>query len=115
MVFLHFADFQSAQARQFRIYFNGDRPGLSEKPYSPPYLASSTVYNYGWYRATDNTYNITLTATPDSVLPPMCNAIEIYTQLALDGPTTFSKDRKFHIHLSKYIHTASISSNYKSF
>ncbi|RLN34849.1 putative LRR receptor-like serine/threonine-protein kinase PAM74 [Panicum miliaceum] len=53
MVFLHFADFQSAQLREFDIYFNGNRLGPSDKPYRPPYLASSTVCSFGWYRATD--------------------------------------------------------------
>ncbi|CAL5081063.1 unnamed protein product [Urochloa decumbens] len=79
MVFMHFADFQNNQARQFDIYFNGNRLGLSNKPYSPQYLASSSVSTSGWYRATDGNYNITLVATAASVLPPMLNAIEIYT------------------------------------
>jgi len=92
MVVLHFADFQSTQTRQFDIYFNGYRAGLSEKPFSPKYLASSSVYSEGWYRAPDSTYNITLIATPASELPPMVNAIEIYSQLALGGPMTLPKD-----------------------
>ncbi|CAL5074690.1 unnamed protein product [Urochloa decumbens] len=92
MVFMHFADFQNNQARQFDIYFNGNRLGLSDKPYSPQYLASSSVSTSGWYRATDGNYNITLVATAASVLAPMLNAIEIYTLLTFDTPTTFPED-----------------------
>ncbi|CAL5064751.1 unnamed protein product [Urochloa decumbens] len=80
------------QARQFDIYFNGNRLGLSDKPYSPQYLASSSVSTSGWYRATDGNYNITLVATAASVLAPMLNAIEIYTLLTFDTPTTFPED-----------------------
>ncbi|XP_025802351.1 probable LRR receptor-like serine/threonine-protein kinase At1g51810 isoform X2 [Panicum hallii] len=92
MVLLHFADFQSAQLREFDIYFNGNRLGPSDKPYRPQYLASSTVCSSGWYRASDGNYNITLVASAVSELPPMLNAIEIYTLLAFDTPTTFPDD-----------------------
>lgn len=97
VVFLHFADFQNAQLREFNIYFNGNRLGPSDKPYSPPYLASSTVSNSEWYRAADGNYNITLVAAADSELPPMLNAIEIYTLLAFDTPTTFPDDCEYSV------------------
>lgn len=90
MVFLHFADFQNAQDRQFDIYLNGNR--LNEKPYSPQHLAVSCISNSEWFRSTDKNYNITLAATATSVLPPVLNAIEIYSLLAFDSPTTFPKD-----------------------
>ncbi|CAO2153087.1 unnamed protein product [Urochloa humidicola] len=92
MVFLHFADFQNTQARQFDIYFNGNLLGRGDKPYTPQYLASSSVCSSGWYRATDGNYNVTLVASAASVLPPMLNAIEIYTLRTFDTPTTFSED-----------------------
>jgi len=92
MVFLHFADFQSAKLREFDIYFNGNRLGPSDRPYRPLYLESSTVCSSGWYRATDGNYNITLVATAVSKLPPMLNAVETYTLLAFDTPTTFPDD-----------------------
>ncbi|KAG2642966.1 hypothetical protein PVAP13_2KG291100 [Panicum virgatum] len=89
MVLLHLADSQSAQLREFDIYFNGN---LLAPSYRPPYLASSTVRSSGWYRAADGNYNITLVATAVSQLPPMLNAIETYTLLAFDTPTTFPND-----------------------
>jgi len=96
MVLLHLADFQSAQLREFDIYFNGN---LLAPSYRPPYLASSTVRSSGWYRAADGNYNITLVATAVSELPPMLNAIETYTLLAFDTPTTFPNDCEFDLHL----------------
>lgn len=91
MVFLHFADFQDTQKRQFDIYFNGNRLG-NNKPYSPPYLVASCVYNSEWYSTSDGKYTITLTATAASVLPPMLNGIEFYTLISLGSQTTFPKD-----------------------
>ncbi|XP_062198812.1 probable LRR receptor-like serine/threonine-protein kinase At1g51810 [Phragmites australis] len=92
MVFLHFADFQNTQLRQFDIYLNGDRLGASDKPHSPSSVVASCVYSSGMYRSPDGSYNITLAATASSVLPPMLNALEIYTVITHDSPTTFPKD-----------------------
>ncbi|XP_062199184.1 probable LRR receptor-like serine/threonine-protein kinase At1g51810 isoform X2 [Phragmites australis] len=90
MVFLHFADFQSSQLRQFNIYLNGNQLGSS---YSPSSLVASCVYNSVPYNATDgNKYNITLVATAKSVLPPMINALEIYYPIPRNSPATFSTD-----------------------
>ncbi|GJM99005.1 hypothetical protein PR202_ga16062 [Eleusine coracana subsp. coracana] len=92
MVILHFADFQSSQPREFDIFFNGNQLGPGGRPYSPPALVSSWVYSSPWYRADDGNYNVTLVATATSALPPMLNALEIYTLVPQDSPTTFSKD-----------------------
>uniref|UniRef100_A0A0D3H5W1 Protein kinase domain-containing protein n=1 Tax=Oryza barthii TaxID=65489 RepID=A0A0D3H5W1_9ORYZ len=88
-VFLHFADFQKSQPRQFNIYFNSyDKPYL----YSPSYLAAGVVYSPSWYGESDGEFNVTLVATAKSVLPPMLNAFEIYTPIKHKTPMTFSKD-----------------------
>jgi hypothetical protein len=88
MVFLHLADFQDNKIRQFNVYFNSDNP----LPYIPQYLAADYVYSRNWYSSTDGKFNITLAATAKSLLPPMLNALEIYTLVAHSTPTTFSKD-----------------------
>ncbi|OEL17590.1 putative LRR receptor-like serine/threonine-protein kinase [Dichanthelium oligosanthes] len=96
--FLHFADFQNTQIRQFDIYINDKRPGVSPKPYTPQYLADSCVYSSEWYRASDGSHNITLVRTATSELPPMLNALEIYTLIDLDDVTsTFPQDCEFSI------------------
>ncbi|KAF8648094.1 hypothetical protein HU200_065135 [Digitaria exilis] len=45
----------------------------------------------------DGRYNITLAATAASMLPPMLNAVEVYTLIALDSPTTYPTDFLKHI------------------
>nr|XP_034603287.1 cysteine-rich receptor-like protein kinase 15 isoform X2 [Setaria viridis] len=89
MGFIHFADFQNAQLRQFDIYFNGEKQGPS---YTSSFLVASCIYNPTAYKAVNRTYNIILVATTKSVLPPMINAIEIYNIIPNSNPITFSDD-----------------------
>ncbi|XP_002462264.2 probable LRR receptor-like serine/threonine-protein kinase At1g05700 [Sorghum bicolor] len=93
MMLQHFADFQDTQLRQFDILINEkDGSGRKLKSYSPPYLASQTVYTES-YRANDGRYNITLVCTNASVLlPPMINALEIYVRVPYENPTTLPSD-----------------------
>ncbi|EEE69554.1 hypothetical protein OsJ_29052 [Oryza sativa Japonica Group] len=86
-VFLHFADFQDSQVREFNVYFNSGPPNK----YRPHYLAAGFVYSTRWYRAIDGDFNVTLAATPESVLPPMLNAYEIYTLISMTLPPHFNK------------------------
>ncbi|XP_015696315.1 probable LRR receptor-like serine/threonine-protein kinase At1g51820 [Oryza brachyantha] len=86
--FMYFADFQNSQLRQFNVSFNDVEP----YQYSPPYLSTSVLYNTGWSTAGDGVYNISLVPTAASKLPPMINALEIYTLISLDSPTTSQED-----------------------
>uniref|UniRef100_A0A0E0II28 Protein kinase domain-containing protein n=2 Tax=Oryza TaxID=4527 RepID=A0A0E0II28_ORYNI len=86
--FMYFADFQNSQLRQFNVSFNDVEP----YQYSPPYLTTGVLYNSGWSIATDGNYNISLVPTAASKLPPMINALEIYTLISHDNPTTFPVD-----------------------
>lgn len=88
--FMYFADFQNSQLRQFNVSFNDVEP----YQYSPPYLTTGVLYNSGWSIATDGNYNISLVPTAASKLPPMINALEIYTLISHDNPTTFPVDCK---------------------
>uniref|UniRef100_A0ACD5YFX5 Uncharacterized protein n=1 Tax=Avena sativa TaxID=4498 RepID=A0ACD5YFX5_AVESA len=87
-VFLHFADFQKSQLRQFDVYFNDQR--LDN--YSPTYLTASSVQSSGWSKSPDGMYNVTLAANNVSVLPPMMSAYEIYSLIPHHTQRTFSKD-----------------------
>uniref|UniRef100_A0A0E0B1V0 Protein kinase domain-containing protein n=1 Tax=Oryza glumipatula TaxID=40148 RepID=A0A0E0B1V0_9ORYZ len=86
--FMYFADFQNSQLRQFNVSFNDVEP----YQYSPPYLTTGVLYNSGWSIATDGNYNISLVPTAASKLPPMINALEIYTLISHDSPMTFPVD-----------------------
>ncbi|CAM0878212.1 unnamed protein product [Alopecurus aequalis] len=88
IMFLHFADIQNSQLRQFDVYVNNQ--WLSQ--YSPKYLTASHLQNSGWTTTTDGRYNVTLVATNISMLPPMMNAYEFYNLIRHDTPRTFSKD-----------------------
>jgi hypothetical protein len=99
MAFLHFADFNNTQVREFDIYVN-DKPLTVSNPYSPRYLAGSCVRSPEWYSAPDGRHNITLVGTAASVLPPMLNALEIYTLIDMDdalSPSTMPNDCEFSV------------------
>ncbi|XP_048527694.1 probable LRR receptor-like serine/threonine-protein kinase At1g51810 [Triticum urartu] len=87
--FLHFTDIQNTQLRLFDLYVNDDQ---WLQTYSPPYLAISYMYSSAWNKTTDGKYNITLAASPTSVLPPMINAYEVYNNIPHDTPRTSTKD-----------------------
>ncbi|WVZ64677.1 hypothetical protein U9M48_014167 [Paspalum notatum var. saurae] len=96
MIFLHIADFQNTQFRQFDIYDGVAAGNLSTTPsmesHRPPYLAAGTVYTSQPIRAADGGYNVTLVATPTSVLPPIINALEIYSVVPFGALTTLPAD-----------------------
>ncbi|CAN6204248.1 unnamed protein product [Urochloa humidicola] len=98
MAFLHFADFQNTQFREFDIYVNDIRLG-GPKPYRPLYLQGSCVYSSEWYTSSDGEHNITLVSTATSELPPILNALEIYTMIDLDDvPSTYPQDCELSIY-----------------
>lgn len=120
MTYLHFADFQDTQIRRFDIIHTNENnePGPTLKSYSPPYMASSTVYTENYTSANGN-YNITLSASATSVLPPMINALETYIRVPYESPMTLPADCKPGLpsltikKRNKIKHTSSIS-NYCS-
>uniref|UniRef100_A0A0D9XCS3 Protein kinase domain-containing protein n=1 Tax=Leersia perrieri TaxID=77586 RepID=A0A0D9XCS3_9ORYZ len=94
--YLHFADFQNTELRQFNIYVHNK---FKVDLYSPSYLAPSVVIsNPGWYKSDDidGTYNITLKATATSKLPPMINGLEAYTRIYHVNPQTDLSNSNLH-------------------
>ncbi|WVZ49339.1 hypothetical protein U9M48_000707 [Paspalum notatum var. saurae] len=90
VAFLHLADFQDSQRREFDIYIN-DIPVIL-KPYRPQYLQASCVVSSEYSPRLDGTH-ITLVRTVASVLPPMLNALEIYAVVDMDDtPATRPPD-----------------------
>ncbi|CAL9135094.1 unnamed protein product [Musa textilis] len=80
---LHISDFVKLSgtnvSRQFYVYVNGIQ--WLEDPMTPDYLFSDAVYSIhplGQFRS----YNITLVALSNSTLPPILNALEIYSTLS---------------------------------
>uniref|UniRef100_M4ENP2 non-specific serine/threonine protein kinase n=1 Tax=Brassica campestris TaxID=3711 RepID=M4ENP2_BRACM len=79
-VYMHFAEIQTLKAsdiREFNITYNG---GLRWYSYMrPPKLSISTIFNPSAVSSSDGVFNFTFTMTGNSTLPPLINALEIYT------------------------------------
>ncbi|XP_022714524.1 LRR receptor-like serine/threonine-protein kinase IOS1 [Durio zibethinus] len=76
-LYMHFAEVQQLQAnesRKFNISYNGQ---FWFGPVIPFYLASTTVFTRS--ALTGGDYQFSIYRTADSTLPPILNAIEIYT------------------------------------
>ncbi|XWS20198.1 hypothetical protein CRYUN_Cryun31cG0079300 [Craigia yunnanensis] len=74
-VYMHFAEIEKLEAnqsREFNIYINGKFQG---DPYSPTHLKADTFYT----TAALSAGQISIERTTNSTLPPILNAIEMYT------------------------------------
>ena len=74
-VIAHFAEIEKLEAnqsREFNIYINGK---FQAGPYSPNYLMADTFYTTSPF----NAGQISIEKTTNSTLPPILNAIEMYT------------------------------------
>ncbi|KAK1699299.1 hypothetical protein QYE76_015996 [Lolium multiflorum] len=92
MCILHFSELQvlpAGTARQFYININGIL--ALDNGFTPDYLYSDPVHST---RAFDgfHQYTVSLNATPNSTLPPVLNAIEIFSVLPTTGVPTAAQD-----------------------
>ncbi|KAL5757687.1 hypothetical protein ACOSP7_020298 [Xanthoceras sorbifolium] len=77
-VYFHFAELKKLQAnesREFNISLNGDH---WYGPFSPTYLTTTTVYSPSALNTGGN-YSFSIFRTKSSTLPPILNALEIYS------------------------------------
>ncbi|KAL9309382.1 putative LRR receptor-like serine/threonine-protein kinaseRLK-Pelle-LRR-I-1 family [Arabidopsis thaliana] len=83
-VYMHFAEVQNLTAnetREFNITYNG---GLRWFSYlRPPNLSISTIFNPRAVSSSNGIFNFTFAMTGNSTLPPLLNALEIYTVVDL--------------------------------
>ncbi|XP_022730781.1 probable LRR receptor-like serine/threonine-protein kinase At4g29180 isoform X2 [Durio zibethinus] len=89
-VYMYFAEFQRLeknQTRKFNISWNGS---LMFGPFVPRFLYAVTISNSEAF--TGKEHRISIHKTGDATLPPILNAIEIYTAKQLDELPTFSED-----------------------
>lgn len=78
-VYFHFAELvqiKPNQTRKFRIYLNGEL--WFNETIQLVYLESYTVYSTHHLKPIADRYVFSISATSDSTLPPVLNAIEIY-------------------------------------
>ncbi|TVU20520.1 hypothetical protein EJB05_36733, partial [Eragrostis curvula] len=91
LIVMHFSELQllpGGAVREFYINHNGM---LFSRGYKPPYLFSGAAYNINPRRGYDQ-YNISLNATANSTLPPIINALEIFTVIPTTNIGTDSSD-----------------------
>ncbi|TVU20528.1 hypothetical protein EJB05_36741, partial [Eragrostis curvula] len=94
---LYFTEVQvlsSNATRQFYITINGKLwyPG----PYTPQYLLSDAVYSKGPQYGFSQ-YNITLSATANSTLPPIINAVETFSVISTANVGTDAQDGRYFL------------------
>uniref|UniRef100_A0ACD5TER0 Uncharacterized protein n=1 Tax=Avena sativa TaxID=4498 RepID=A0ACD5TER0_AVESA len=89
---LHLSELQllpPGAARQFFLTINGLL--WYARGFSPQYLFANAVFNsnanYGFHQ-----YNVSLNATPNSTLPPILNALEIFSVLPTTAVSTAAQD-----------------------
>ncbi|XP_071710755.1 probable LRR receptor-like serine/threonine-protein kinase At1g05700 [Rutidosis leptorrhynchoides] len=91
VIFLHFSELEILkrnQTRRFNIYLN---EYLWYENLSPEYLNRTTISSGSPQNAAPK-YKITLTKTSDSTLPPIINALELYTIKILPQRQTDDRD-----------------------
>ncbi|KAD4982873.1 hypothetical protein E3N88_19544 [Mikania micrantha] len=89
-MYLYFAEIetlQSNQTREFNVLLN--RVIWTGGPISPIDHTTSTYFT-SFYNSTS--YELRLRKTPNSTLPPMCNAIELYNPIRLQQQQTDDQD-----------------------
>lgn len=78
-VYLHFAEIQTLKpldTREFKVTINGK---LSYERYSPRILATETIFFSQPQQCDGGKCILELTKTPKSTLPPLINALELFT------------------------------------
>ncbi|KAM1717381.1 hypothetical protein COP2_025516 [Malus domestica] len=89
-IFIHFAEFQllkANQSRSFNITLNGDH---WFGPFAPAYLSTITMFSPS--ALTGGNYSFSLVQTENSTLPPILNAMEVYTLIDLSQSETDTDD-----------------------
>ncbi|XP_047044151.1 putative leucine-rich repeat receptor-like protein kinase At2g19210 [Lolium rigidum] len=89
---LHFSELQllpPGAARQFYININGIL--ALDNGFTPDYLYSDPVHSTRAFHGFQQ-YTVSLNATPNSTLPPVLNAIEIFSVLPTTGVPTAAQD-----------------------
>lgn len=99
-VYMHFAEVQTLKdndIREFNITYNN---GIRWYPFlRPESLKISTIANPRAISSPDGKFNFTFTMTGNSTLPPLLNALEIYTVVDILQLET-DKDEGKHVTMS---------------
>ncbi|KAG2250686.1 hypothetical protein Bca52824_080822 [Brassica carinata] len=81
-IYMHFAEIQnlgSNEIREFNITYNGGE--VWESFFRPHKLKITTIFSRTALSSSDGKFNFTFTMTESSTLPPLINALEVYTDV----------------------------------
>lgn len=95
-VYMHFAEVEQLldnEYRQFNISLNGN---LWYGPFVPDYLSTTTIYSLS--ALTGGQYQISIYKADNSSMPPILNALEVYTVKELLQSETDPVDGMFLTH-----------------
>ena len=109
-IYMHFAEvvkLKANQSRSFNVILNGTH---WYGPYVPEYLWTFTLYSKYALPSTGGKYVFSLVKTENSTLPPIINAIEIYSVKNLLQSETDQEDGMFfHTSISQCISLSCVS------
>uniref|UniRef100_A0A2N9F1L1 Protein kinase domain-containing protein n=1 Tax=Fagus sylvatica TaxID=28930 RepID=A0A2N9F1L1_FAGSY len=112
-VYMHFAEIKELQANQSRIF----NISLNGKPWGgpiiPTYLQSTTVYSPS--ALSGGKYEFALYKIEQSTLPPLINAIEVYTVVQLLQSQTDQKDGDVTVDVPSNSQTLHLESKNRKF
>lgn len=94
-IYMHFAELNilsANQSRQFDIYLNSSEYYTAM---TPTYLSVFTIYTPRPQRG--EWFNFSFRMTPNATLPPILNAIEVYTLNPMSQKETNDTDGKFYL------------------
>jgi hypothetical protein len=87
---VYFAELAKNALRQFETTINGKL--LSDAPYTPKYLIPDAFFDSEPRQGVSGHYELTLSATATSTLPPILNAAELFTVVSTTNVATDAKD-----------------------
>jgi len=97
-VYMHFAEIQNLKAndiREFNITYNGGQ--VWESSIRPHNLSITTISSPTALNSSDGFFNFTFTMTTTSTLPPLINALEVYTLVENLLLETYQDEGKIHL------------------
>ncbi|KAJ4917806.1 Leucine-rich repeat protein kinase family protein [Raphanus sativus] len=92
-IYMHFAEIQnigSKEIREFNITYNGGK--VWESFFRPRKLNIKTIFSRTALSSPDGKFNFTFTMTEKSTLPPLINALEVYTVVENLGLETYQDE-----------------------
>ncbi|CAN6834934.1 unnamed protein product [Brassica oleracea] len=91
-LYMHFAEIEALEANQTREFDVILKGYFNHSGFSPPKLELYTLYTAGAVQCDSEGCNLQLVKTPNSTLPPLINAIEVYTVIEFPQVETSQND-----------------------